>query len=331
MAYLCCVKVIEQRIALIYNKYNWGLHIFCVCSPASMDLGTMDVFCPKFTPMEVPPLRFELPSHAGRKRPWRNPDGRANELTHPYKVPLLTEEELEFLRDSALEVDVLPEQVLKRGNFYVHSNVCFSGQTLGCQQSLSEKSPHSPKSHLKIVKDTDESIKKRKEDFLRKDLDDREKYFPHVVQSPRSLHISTCLRHLPLSSNVSDAAERILKYQYYIEAGIDESFIAPIRERWIKNAVHHVGKHAIQGLSQETVSHTLQHVSEEVHHEYILSMRKAIIDYILQVYLYTQLCHAFKRSHGKCIWMIIGRIITQTCHCFLTGYCGARKAWAYRH
>ena len=55
------------------------------------------------------------------------------------------------------------------------------------------------------------------------------------------------------------------------------------REIWIKNALHHVGKHAIEGLSHETISHTLQQVSEEVHHEYILSMRKSIVNYILQV------------------------------------------------
>ena len=120
-------------------------------------------------------------------------------------------------------------------------------------------------------------------EYVNNELGDKEDYFPHIAQSPRSLHISSGLVQQLGSSNVSEDAERILKYQYYIEAGIDENFIAPIREIWIKNALHHVGKHAIEGLSHETISHTLQQVSEEVHHEYILSMRKSIVNYILQV------------------------------------------------
>ena len=115
------------------------------------------------------------------------------------------------------------------------------------------------------------------------ELVEKEDYFPHIVDSPRSLHISSYLVQPFGSSNVSEDAERILKYQYYVETGIDENFIAPIREIWMKNALHHVGKQAIEGLSQETISHTLEQVSEEVHHEYIWSMRKSIVNYILQV------------------------------------------------
>ncbi|KAH7442335.1 hypothetical protein KP509_03G083100 [Ceratopteris richardii] len=251
-------------------------------SPASMDLGSLDVSCPKFTPPDIPVLRFELPSHVRRKRSWRNPDTKPKELYHPYKVPLLAEEELDFLQDSAFGADIVPQQVMRRGNFYIRSKRFLTNEAVDCQQCSAKESTHLANFHLRFAKDTDDSVKRRKDESFKRDLDDKEKYFPHVVQSPRSLHICTRLMHPALSSTLSDAADRILKYQYYIEAGIDESYIAPIRERWIQNAVHLVGKHAIQGLSQETVSHTIQNVSDEVHHEYIFSMRKAIIDYILQ-------------------------------------------------
>ncbi|EFJ27757.1 hypothetical protein SELMODRAFT_94851 [Selaginella moellendorffii] len=77
-------------------------------------------------------------------------------------------------------------------------------------------------------------------------------------------------------------AEDILRYQFYVESGVDERFIAPIRERWTKRAVDMVGKYVKRGLSERVIQATLRRVLEEVQHEYLLSMRKAIVDYVLQ-------------------------------------------------
>nr|AML30857.1 axonemal inner arm dynein heavy chain 1 [Marsilea vestita] len=223
-------------------------------SPESMDLGNMDVYHPKARQPRRPVLRFELPNHVRLKQRWKHPDVNPNDLKNPYKPPILSEQELDFLQSKAFTTE---------GDF--------DFMTPFLQNEKATAASNTRRGDL--VKD---------EDMADAEFKDKDKYFPRIVQTPRSLHISTSLREPEVPVNVPEAAERILKYQYYIEAGIDEYFIAPIRERWIQNAVRHIGKHAIEGLSQATISHTLQSVTEEVHHDYIQSMRKAIVDYILQ-------------------------------------------------
>ncbi|XP_024531712.1 uncharacterized protein LOC112346607 [Selaginella moellendorffii] len=104
---------------------------------------------------------------------------------------------------------------------------------------------------------------------------------PRVVESPRSMH-TLAVSAPPIPPNMMKVAEDILRYQFYVESGVDERFIAPIRERWTKRAVDMVGKYVKRGLSERVIQATLRRVLEEVQHEYLLSMRKAIVDYVLQ-------------------------------------------------
>ena len=72
----------------------------------------------------------------------------------------------------------------------------------------------------------------------------------HILLRVLGVFILALLWYNNWAHPMLEDVEHILKYQSYIEARIDENFIAPI-------ALHHVGKHAIEGLSK-TINHTLQ-------------------------------------------------------------------------
>lgn len=243
-------------------------------SPAAVYLGYLDVSRPRLVPTDPPAVRFVLPNQAGCKRPWRHPNVKPNDLTNAYRAPFLSEREIDFLREEETVDDHKIECQSPVGkNSHSSTQQWKTNIVLNDSLAGTEKIDFKKKRKLGSVLEPESLIGGAL---------DKERYFPHVVESPRRLHIESCLVQSIGPANIPEAAEEILKYQYYVEAGIDEYFIAPIRQTWMKSAVSLVGKHVMQGLSEEMVSQTLQHVSEEVHHEYIVSMRKAILDYILQ-------------------------------------------------
>lgn len=113
-----------------------------------------------------------------------------------------------------------------------------------------------------------------------------EKFYPVplVVGSPRSCQAAR-KKPPPLDPEKAyEVVDSLLKYQYYVEEGIDKRYIAPLREAWLRHATRLVGQRARHLVSEYVYHETIIHVASEINEVYLKSMRKAIVDYILQVW-----------------------------------------------
>ncbi len=115
------------------------------------------------------------------------------------------------------------------------------------------------------------------------------KYYPapSVARSPRSrLTARVIPASTPNPEDILKAADTLLKYQYYLDYGVGESYIIPLREAWLTRATRLVGSRARHMVSEVCYHETMVHVAVEINDVYLQSMRKAIVDYILQVLIY---------------------------------------------
>jgi hypothetical protein len=113
---------------------------------------------------------------------------------------------------------------------------------------------------------------------------------PPIVESPRS---RTKGRRIPPPGTPQDiysAAENILKYEYYLENGIQEKYITALNNKWLQGAAHRIGHRWQLKMPPDQYHYVMVHVALEVKHQYLYSMRKAITDYVLKVTTYTSGC-----------------------------------------
>lgn len=76
--------------------------------------------------------------------------------------------------------------------------------------------------------------------------------------------------------------DAILRYQYYIELGIQEDkHLSPFDETWAANALSLIPPSPPRGVSRQYYDSLLLFSMEEIHHEYNKAMKKSIVDYVL--------------------------------------------------
>lgn len=103
---------------------------------------------------------------------------------------------------------------------------------------------------------------------------------PHGAASPAieahhgSQHFSP-----PVLRDLADALER---YFYYVEAGISTKHIAPFRQAWIENVLSLLPPSRPAALPEEYYEQLLEEAVEEMKADYVYSMRKAVMSYVLR-------------------------------------------------
>ncbi|XP_006814570.1 dynein axonemal heavy chain 7-like [Saccoglossus kowalevskii] len=82
----------------------------------------------------------------------------------------------------------------------------------------------------------------------------------------------------PLSRTGSPtAAEKdILRYYYYIHNGIDTEHVAPMEDAWLEDVLKLVPEHL------KELADTIETLSDEMREDYLLSVKKAIVDFVLR-------------------------------------------------
>ncbi|XP_070188303.1 dynein axonemal heavy chain 7-like isoform X3 [Littorina saxatilis] len=75
----------------------------------------------------------------------------------------------------------------------------------------------------------------------------------------------------------SSAEKDILRYYYYIHNGIDTEHVAPMEDSWLENVLALV-PHRLKAGHKETI----ETLSDEMREDYLLSVKKAIVDFVLK-------------------------------------------------
>ncbi|KAK7506434.1 hypothetical protein BaRGS_00002546, partial [Batillaria attramentaria] len=73
------------------------------------------------------------------------------------------------------------------------------------------------------------------------------------------------------------AEKDILRYYYYIHNGIDTEHVAPMEDSWLENVLALVPNNLKAGHTE-----TIENLSDEMREDYLLSVKKAIVDFVLK-------------------------------------------------
>nr|8GLV_Kg Chain Kg, DHC_N2 domain-containing protein [Chlamydomonas reinhardtii] len=76
--------------------------------------------------------------------------------------------------------------------------------------------------------------------------------------------------------------DAILRYHWYVEAGVDGRHVAPFREEWAGNALGMVPPAPPAGVTQAYYDALLRSSLEEMHAEYVGAMRRCMVDYVVR-------------------------------------------------
>jgi dynein heavy chain, axonemal len=77
-------------------------------------------------------------------------------------------------------------------------------------------------------------------------------------------------------------AEALQRFQYYLEEGVGASHIAPFRVEWVENALALLPPAASLTLPEEAYQELLKDAVDEMKDDYMHSMRRAIMQYIIK-------------------------------------------------
>jgi dynein heavy chain len=99
---------------------------------------------------------------------------------------------------------------------------------------------------------------------------------PEAIGRPvTSLDASTTSAGRPTSPTPPE--KDILRYYYYIHNGIDTSHVAPLEDSWLEHVLNRVPKRHKLSLPS-----SVEHLSEEMRDDYLLSVKKSIVDFVLK-------------------------------------------------
>lgn len=82
---------------------------------------------------------------------------------------------------------------------------------------------------------------------------------------------------LTRSLSPSPAEKDILRYYYYIHHGIDTEHVAPLEDSWVEHILQYVPDRLKTGHEE-----SIEQLTDEMREDYILSVKKAIVDFVLK-------------------------------------------------
>eukprot|EP00117_Sycon_ciliatum_P025270 scpid3533/ scgid21010/ Dynein heavy chain 7, axonemal; Axonemal beta dynein heavy chain 7; Ciliary dynein heavy chain 7; Dynein heavy chain-like protein 2; hDHC2 len=95
------------------------------------------------------------------------------------------------------------------------------------------------------------------------------------LQEPRQL--DSALPTAAQKTDFADSETKMLRYYYYIQHGIDTKFISPMEDTWIEAIMRFVPRPLRQRFGKD-----VEELCDEVRDRYLLSVKKAIVDFVLK-------------------------------------------------
>lgn len=106
---------------------------------------------------------------------------------------------------------------------------------------------------------------------------------PNVVHSPRAKRKAKRKPGLVSEGEGVKMAESARRYMQCVEGSVDECFIAPLQPAWLTQATCYVGAFSRYMVTPSAYHDTMLTTAADINRVYKLSMRKAIVDYVLEV------------------------------------------------
>ncbi|CAL8107738.1 unnamed protein product [Calicophoron daubneyi] len=142
---------------------------------------------------------------------------------------------------------------------------------------IKELNRNEPERRTELTKTREASKSKRQKDGFRREVVEltlRGEDAPIFEVLPESCGPSQEKR----SSGIASREKDILKYYYYISNGIDTDHVAPMKNEWMQH---------MEGLIRPNVRESasaalLEKLEDEIREDYLFSVKKAIVDFILR-------------------------------------------------
>uniref|UniRef100_A0A0X3NP81 Dynein heavy chain 7, axonemal n=1 Tax=Schistocephalus solidus TaxID=70667 RepID=A0A0X3NP81_SCHSO len=96
-----------------------------------------------------------------------------------------------------------------------------------------------------------------------------------VIESHVNKRLPPLTEH---GAGVAQMEKTILRYYYYINNGIDTDHVAPMEEYWMNN----MKKRIRASVKAEANQKLVEQIEDEIREDYILSVKKAIVDFVLK-------------------------------------------------
>lgn len=84
------------------------------------------------------------------------------------------------------------------------------------------------------------------------------------------------------STQLHDLADALERYCYYVEVGISTKNVAPFRQSWVENVLSLLPPRRPDSLPEEYYQQILEEAVDEMKADYVYSMRKAIMHYVVR-------------------------------------------------
>ncbi|GFR59444.1 dynein heavy chain 7, axonemal [Elysia marginata] len=153
---------------------------------------------------------------------------------------------------------------------------------------LTAREPKRPRKHPVRLKPIDASQKNGDIETFKQPKKDRENFRKALVEiimeeqgaTPKSAADTAENGEVPVVSRAASptsAEKDILRYYYYIHHGIDTEHVAPMEDAWLENVLSLVSDDLKDGHAE-----TIDNLSDEMREDYLLSVKKAIVDFVLK-------------------------------------------------
>ena len=136
--------------------------------------------------------------------------------------------------------------------------------------------------HKPIIKQQNENLTNISNEFLKRNREEfRKSLVDIIMHDERKTSVRNDVDDVEIDVSLSEEPKNIekdiLRYYYYIHNGIDTDHVAPLENSSLQNVMRLIKERLRQNFPDSVAT-----LSDEVKEDYLLSVKKAIVDFVLR-------------------------------------------------